>query len=84
MRIKATEASRGFSALLTRVAAGETVEVDRHGEVVALLVPPRRSMVSGDALIELLARLPRPDPGFADDVASVKEVVAQPVDPWRP
>jgi antitoxin (DNA-binding transcriptional repressor) of toxin-antitoxin stability system len=67
---------------LTRVAAGETVEVDRHGEIVAVVVPPRRTLVSGAALRSLLERLPRPDDRFADDVRELAAVVTPPGDPW--
>jgi antitoxin (DNA-binding transcriptional repressor) of toxin-antitoxin stability system len=82
MGVKATEASRGFSALLTRVAGGETVEVERHGEVVAILSPPPKSMMSGAALLELIERPPRPDDRFADDVRSLAEVTTSSTEPW--
>ncbi len=82
VRIKATEASRGFSSLLTRVAAGETVEVDRHGEVVAVVSPPGRRMISGAALRELMEHLPRPGEGFREDVRGLRNVTARPSDPW--
>ena len=82
MRIKATDASRGFSDLLSRVAAGETVEVDRHGQVVAVLSPVRPTFLSGTALLTLLERLPRPDERFADDVKGLAEVTVRPSDPW--
>lgn len=81
--MSATEASRSFSAILSRVAAGETVEIDRHGEVIARLVPARRTLLPGDALLELLGRLPAPDPGFARDVASLGAALAPATDPWR-
>jgi prevent-host-death family protein len=83
MRISATEASREFSKLLSRVAAGETIEVDRHGEVVAMVVPPRSALVSGATIRALLERLPRPDDRFAADVKELSAVVTPPGDPWR-
>lgn len=82
VRITATEASRGFSGLLSRVSAGETVEIDRHGEVVAVVVPPRRSTRLGQELLDLLKALPRPDRGFGDDVMRLSEVTLVPTDPW--
>lgn len=82
MRVKATEASREFSALLTRVSSGETVEVDRHGEVVAVVIPPPRRTMSGSALLELARRLPLPDERFADDVRGLSKTLAHPGDPW--
>jgi prevent-host-death family protein len=83
MRISATEASREFSKLLTRVAAGETIDIYRHGEVVAMVVPPRLALVSGAKLRSLLERLPRPDDRFAKDVKELSAVVTSPGDPWR-
>jgi prevent-host-death family protein len=82
MRVTATEASRGFSALLNRVGAGETIEIDRHGEIVAVVVPRRQVSMSGAALTELLERLPHVDAGFADDVRGLAGVTRAPADPW--
>ena len=83
VRVTATEASRGFSALLNRVGAGETVEIDRHGEIIAVVTPRRRGSISGAALIELLERLPHVDAGFADDVRGLSLVTRAPADPWE-
>ena len=41
----ATEAARGFSHVLTRVARGEEVEVTRSGAPVAVIVPPKARLV---------------------------------------
>ena len=82
MRVTATAASRGFSELLSRVSSGETVEVERHGAIVAVLRPPRRDDISADMLRHLLRRLPRPDPGFAADVAALAAVTRAPADAW--
>jgi prevent-host-death family protein len=41
MRIGVAEARRRFSELLDRAIRGETVEVARRGEVVAVIGPPR-------------------------------------------
>jgi prevent-host-death family protein len=82
MRITATEASRGFSELLSRVAAGEIVEIDRHGQVVAVLTPPRPRSVSAAAFLDLLDNLPPVDPDFAHDVERLDEVLEPFEDPW--
>ncbi|MFN2581758.1 MAG: type II toxin-antitoxin system Phd/YefM family antitoxin [Candidatus Dormibacteria bacterium] len=82
MRIKATEASRGFSELLSRAAAGESVEIYRHGQVVAIVSPPRRGFVQGDLLLETLRRVPRPDDGFSADVRRLAAIAGQPAEPW--
>ena len=83
MRIRATEASRNFSTLLSRVAHGETIEVDRHGEVVAVVSPPRRSLIRGSELLELVNRLPAPDSDFAGDVEAMRKSLIPSADPWR-
>jgi prevent-host-death family protein len=83
VRVTATEASRGFSELLSRVASGETVEIDRHGQVVAVVSPPPRLFISGAEFLDLLDNLPRPDPGFADDVEGIDEVLEPYEDPWQ-
>jgi antitoxin (DNA-binding transcriptional repressor) of toxin-antitoxin stability system len=82
MRVSATEASRGFSDLLSRVAGGETVEIDRHGQVVAVIRPPAPSLISGAALLQLIDRLPAPDGGFGRDVAALRDVTGDTSDPW--
>lgn len=83
MRMTATQASRSFSDLLSRVASGETVEVDRHGQIVAVVQPPPRTAVSGADLLSSLLRLPRPDRRFAQDVTRLGEATRAPEDPWR-
>lgn len=45
-RMTATDAGRSFSELLSRVAAGEEVEVTRAGAPVAVIAPSRRHTVS--------------------------------------
>lgn len=42
MRIGVADARRRFSELLDRAIRGETVEVARRGEVVAVIAPPAR------------------------------------------
>lgn len=83
-RMTATEAARSFSSVLSRVANGETLEVERHGHVVAMLTPPsrRQRSMTGRELAELLERLPKADPGFADDIESLQPVLLEPRDHW--
>ncbi|HEY1968272.1 MAG TPA: type II toxin-antitoxin system prevent-host-death family antitoxin [Pseudonocardia sp.] len=83
MRWTATEASRSFSELLSRVAAGESIEIDRHGQVVALLTPVRPRFVSGSALLDRFANLPAADAEFADDVEGLGKTLAPFSDPWQ-
>lgn len=49
--VSVREFSYNPSAMFARVEKGETIEVTRHGEVVALLVPPPRTMSRYDELV---------------------------------
>ncbi len=78
----ATDAARGFSDLLNRVAAGEEIEVIRSGAPVAVIVPPKARLVSAERFAELLTAAPRPDDDFARDVAAARGMVEAPGNPW--
>lgn len=45
-KVTVREFSYNPSAMFARVEKGETIEVTRHGEVVAMLVPPQRGLRS--------------------------------------
>lgn len=45
------EFSYNPSAMFARVEKGETIEVTRHGKVIAELIPPRRTMSRYDELV---------------------------------
>jgi prevent-host-death family protein len=83
VRMTATEAARSFSEVLSRVAAGEEVEVTRNGASVAVIAPPRVPLISVDRLRYLLATAPAPDEQFAEDVRAARASVGRPDDPWR-
>ena len=63
----------GLSDVLNRVRyRGEQFRIERAGEPVAVLAPagpPARFTVND--FITLLARLPRPDDAFADDLEAI-------------
>jgi len=82
MRITATQASRSFSDVLNRVAAGEEVEVTRAGAPVAVIGPPKTRMVSAERFRELLTSAPHPDEDFASDVRAVRKSAGPPGEPW--
>lgn len=82
MKLTATAASKGFSDVLSRVAAGETIEIERHGHTVAVIIPPRRGFLSGSELGALIDRLPSPDEEFGHDVARLAELIRPPAEPW--
>jgi prevent-host-death family protein len=79
----ATQAARSFSDVLSRVAAGEEVEVTRNGAPVAVISPPTARLLTAERFRELMARAPRPDEGFADDLRAIRESAGPPRDPWR-
>ena len=81
-RMTATEASRSFSDVLSRVAAGEEIEVTRNGAAVAVIGPPKARLVSAERFRELLASAPRVDAGFAADVRALRDSVGPPGDAW--
>lgn len=83
MRMSSTEAARSFSDVLSRVASGETIEIDRHGNVVAVMVPPRKRSIDAGELIDLVRSAPSPGQGFADDVEGLSSVLGQARDPWE-
>lgn len=82
MKLTATVASKEFSDVLSRVAAGEVIEIERHGHIVAVIVPPQRGLLAGSDLLALIERLPVPDERFGSDVAGQDEVLRSPTVPW--
>lgn len=78
----ATQAARSFSDVLTRVAAGEEVEVTRSGAPVAVIGPPKARLMSAERFREVVASAPRPDEDFAGDLRVIREMVGPPGEPW--
>ena len=78
----ATEAARGFSAVLNRVASGEVVEVTRGGAPVAVIGPPRPRTLSAARFRALMASAPRPDDAFAAELTAAREAIGAPAEPW--
>jgi antitoxin (DNA-binding transcriptional repressor) of toxin-antitoxin stability system len=69
-RITATELARNLSDILNRVKyRGEKFSVERKGEVVAIIEPaPKSKQITWGEFLELYDKIPKPDPGFWDDV----------------
>ena len=68
--VSATEAARGFSALLTAVERdGETFFVTRGGRVIARIEP---AAGTSGAAVKALMRHYRPDDDWAGDLASMR------------
>lgn len=81
-RMTATDASRNFSDLLTRVAAGEEIEIVRSGAPVAVIGPPKARPISAERFRELMESAPSVDAAFADDAAAARRDLGAPEDPW--
>ena len=79
----ATEAARGFSEVLSRVAAGEEVEVTRSGADVAVITPPRPRLLSAERFRELIASAPLPDSDLANDVRAARAAIGPPDGAWE-
>jgi prevent-host-death family protein len=78
----ATEAARNFSDVLTRVAAGEEIEVVRNGAPVAVIRAPRPRFVSAERFRELIGPGGTLDEAFIDDVQDIRRAAGGPEDPW--
>ena len=81
-RMTATDAARGFSDVLNRVAAGEEIEVTRAGAPVAVIAPPRVRLMSAERFRELIATAPPPDDRFATELRELRDEVAAPEPSW--
>ncbi len=79
----ATDAARGFSEVLNRVAAGEEIELTRSGAAVALITPAKSRLISAERFRELIATAPPPDPEFANDIRAAREAAGPPADAWQ-
>ncbi len=73
-KLTATEASRSFSEVLTRVSEGEEIEVTRNGATVAVIGPPTRKkqFVSAEEFRTLIESLPPIDDDFVRDLEQIR------------
>ena len=72
-KITATELAKSLSDILNRVRyRGERFVIERNGEPIASLVPTAPVGITMGELAALLANLPRPDEGFADDLEAIQ------------
>ena len=78
----ATEAARGFSDVLNRVAAGEEVEVTRSGAAVAVIRPADARLVSAERFRELIATAPPADDDFAAELRELRRTVPPAEPSW--
>lgn len=59
------EAKNRLSELVDRVLAGETVDITRHGKVVARLAPPEDAATRERSALDAVARLQRTSRGVS-------------------
>jgi antitoxin (DNA-binding transcriptional repressor) of toxin-antitoxin stability system len=80
-RITATELARNLSDILNRVRyQGERFQVERNGEIVAVLHPAEGRKLSTVAdFVEWWEQVPKPDPEFWDDVEEARRLMNQPL-----
>ena len=76
--VTATEASRGFAAILERAKYGESFAVTKNGEQVARILPPEKLEPNGAAILAFLESW-EPDPhGFSDEVIEAIKSLGEP------
>lgn len=81
--LTATEVARRFSQVISRVGAGEEVEVVRNGVPIAQLRPPRGpQLVSAARWRELMDSAPAVDEDFERDVEASRETIGPPDSAW--
>ena len=81
--LTATEVARRFSQAISRVDAGEEIEVVRNGVPVAQLGPARRpQVVSAARWRELMDSAPAVDEDFERDVEASRETIGPPDSAW--
>jgi prevent-host-death family protein len=78
VRLSATEVARRFSEILSRVAAGEEIEVTRAGAPVAVISPAKARVLSAKRFRELVRSAPPVDDHFAEDERTIRRSVGPP------
>jgi prevent-host-death family protein len=81
--LTATEIARNFSQIISRVGAGEEVEVVRNGVPIAQMRPARdRRVVSAARWRELMESAPAVDDDFERDLEASRATVGPPGTAW--
>jgi prevent-host-death family protein len=83
IRLTATEVARNFSQVVSRVDAGEEVEVVRNGVPIVQMRPAQgRQVVSAARWRELMDSVPAVDGDFASDVEAGRDTIGPPSAAW--
>lgn len=81
--LTATEVARKFSQVVSRVGAGEEVEVVRNGVPIVVMRPAQgRRVVSAERWRELMDSAPAVDEDFERDVAASRKTIGPPGVAW--
>jgi prevent-host-death family protein len=80
LRLSATKVARRLFEIVTRVAAGEEIDVTRASRPVADIGPRRARVVSTERFRELMRSAPPVDDDFAEDMRSSRRSVGPPED----
>jgi prevent-host-death family protein len=81
-RLTATDVARNFSDVVSRVAAGEEIEITRNGAIVAVLGPPKARLLSPERFRELMENTPKIDDRFAADLRAIRADIPPPETAW--
>jgi antitoxin (DNA-binding transcriptional repressor) of toxin-antitoxin stability system len=82
-RLTATEVAREFSKVVSRVGAGEEVEVVRNGVPIVLMRPALgRQVVSAARWRELMETAPAVDEDFERDIEAAGATIGPPSAAW--
>jgi prevent-host-death family protein len=82
-RLTATEVARRFSQVVSRVSAGEEVEVVRNGVPIMQMRPVRGGkVISAAHWRQLMDGAPEVDDGFESDVAAGRAAIGPPSAAW--
>lgn len=83
VRLTATEVARSFSRVISRVGAGEEIEIVRNSAPIAELRPARsRPTITAAQWRDLMAGLPPLDDDFARDVEEGRAAFGPPSSAW--
>jgi prevent-host-death family protein len=82
-RLTATEVARKFSQVVSRVGAGEEVEVVRNGVPIVQMRPAKgHQVVSAERWRELMDGAPPVDENFKSDIEAGREDIGPPGTAW--
>jgi antitoxin (DNA-binding transcriptional repressor) of toxin-antitoxin stability system len=72
-RLTVANLETSLTEVLERVHRGEEFAIERDGEVIASLGPPNiKPTITWGEFVAIYNDLPRPDPGFADDLERIQ------------